>query len=112
MLIIVIAKPIQFTIVKAVPFIFKSAFVATKVENSGESAMTTKPQINRKIKKKTSLRFSIKKGVNTQQIPESNNMAKATFLGGFFREISPLNTQPKKPIAITKKEYKETFISV
>ena len=44
MLIIVIAKPIEFTIVKAVPFNFEGAFCATKVEKSGESAMTTMPQ--------------------------------------------------------------------
>lgn len=50
MLIIVIAKPIQFTIVKAVPFILASALFATNVENRGESAITTNPQKNRKLK--------------------------------------------------------------
>ena len=48
-LIIVIAKPIQFTIVKAVPLFFEGAFFATNVENSGESAITTIPQKIRKI---------------------------------------------------------------
>lgn len=40
----VIANPIQFTIVKAVPFTDGAARWATSVEKSGESAMTTIPQ--------------------------------------------------------------------
>jgi len=44
MLIMVIAKPIQLTIVKAVPLFSAGAFFATSVENNGESAMTTNPQ--------------------------------------------------------------------
>ena len=40
----VMANPMQLTIVKAVPFISASAFCATKVEKRGESAMTTNPQ--------------------------------------------------------------------
>ena len=49
MLIIVIEKPIQFTIVKAVPLLFTGAFLATNVEKSGESAITTIPQKIKKI---------------------------------------------------------------
>jgi hypothetical protein len=43
-LIMVIVNPIQFTMVKAVPFSFVGAFCATKVEKRGESAITTNPQ--------------------------------------------------------------------
>lgn len=43
-LIIVMANPRQFTIVKAVPFTAGAARCATNVEKSGESAMTTIPQ--------------------------------------------------------------------
>ena len=43
-LMMVIANPIQFTIVKAVPFTDGAARWATSVEKSGESAMTTIPQ--------------------------------------------------------------------
>ena len=50
MLIIVIAKPIQFTIVKAVPFTSAFADCATSVENCGESATTAIPQKSNKIK--------------------------------------------------------------
>lgn len=40
----VMLKPIQFTMVKAVPLELAVAVFATRVENNGESAMTTKPQ--------------------------------------------------------------------
>ena len=52
MLIMVIEKPIQFTMVKAVPLNLGIAFCATSVENKGESAMTTIPQNNKKPKNK------------------------------------------------------------
>ena len=45
---IVMANPIELTIVRAVPFISGGAFCATKVENRGESAITTIPQKSRK----------------------------------------------------------------
>ena len=48
----VIKKPIQFTMVNAVPFSFEFEFCATKVENRGESAITTNPQKNKKITNK------------------------------------------------------------
>ena len=44
----VIEKPIQFTIVSAVPFISADTFCATSVEKRGESATTTEPQKRRK----------------------------------------------------------------
>ena len=48
MLTMVIENPIQFTIVRAVPLNSGDALWATKVENRGESAMTTMPQKSRK----------------------------------------------------------------
>ena len=47
MLMMVIENPIQFTIVKAVPFTSGSAFWAISVENNGESAITKSPHIIR-----------------------------------------------------------------
>ena len=44
MLTIEMAKPIELTIVKAVPLNSDSALLATRVENKGESATTTIPQ--------------------------------------------------------------------
>ena len=46
------AKPIQLTIVKAVPLYLGIAFCATSDENSGESAITTTPQNNKNPKTK------------------------------------------------------------
>ena len=48
----VIAKPIQVTMVNAVPFKPAGAFCATSVENMGESAITTNPQKMMKTKNK------------------------------------------------------------
>lgn len=45
----VIPKPIEFTIVSEVPFESEGALWATRVENMGESAVTANPHINRKI---------------------------------------------------------------
>ena len=52
MLRIVIENPIQFTSVSAVPFSAEGALFATRVEKSGESAITTIPQNKRKAKNK------------------------------------------------------------
>ena len=48
MLTMVMANPIELTMVKAVPLHSAGAFFATRVENRGESAMTTNPQKMRK----------------------------------------------------------------
>ena len=44
---IVIENPTQFTMVRAVPFNSAKVLLAIKVENKGESAITTVPQNNR-----------------------------------------------------------------
>ena len=44
------AKPIQLTMVNAVPFESELMLCATRVENSGESAITAIPQITKKPK--------------------------------------------------------------
>jgi len=49
MLTTVIAKPIDVTIVSAVPFCSAGAVAATIAENWGESAITAIPHINKKI---------------------------------------------------------------
>ena len=73
MLIMVIANPIQFATVKAVPLFFSGVFCVIKVANNGESAMTTMPQKNRKSTNNSSLALTNKSGVSTQQIPESTS---------------------------------------
>ena len=62
----------QFTMVKAVPFIFGVAFLATRVENNGESAITTIPQNKKKLRHiNVELMASIK-GAIKQHNPEAN----------------------------------------
>lgn len=80
MLTMVMAKPIQLTMVNAVPLSSGMAFWATKVENKGESAITTIPQNTKKTKK--SSRFPVKKtmGSKRQQHPESKRAVRAVFL--------------------------------
>lgn len=84
---IVIAKPRQFTIVNAVPRDSREAFLATKVENRGESAITTNPQNIRKQISKISESSFKTKGDNKQQIPESNKAEAAVLLMPDFSEI-------------------------
>ena len=84
MLIIVIANPIQLTIVSAVPLISVSAFCATRVENIGESAITTMPQnIKKPIKSISELRLKIK-GETKQQMQDKSKAEKAVFLAPMY----------------------------
>ena len=78
MLIIVIANPIEFTIVNAVPLVSGSVFVATRVENKGESAITTNPQ---KIKKLTKIKGLLEntKGEIRQHKPDNIRKYVAVF---------------------------------
>ena len=48
MLMIVMAKPMQLTIVKTEPLASAGALWATNVENMGESAITANPHISKK----------------------------------------------------------------
>ena len=77
----VMAKPIQFTIVKDVPLDASGAFWATKVENNGESATTTIPQKNRKINKTILELWDKKMGEIRQQKHEADRAIVAIILG-------------------------------
>ncbi len=79
MLIMVIEKPIQLTMVSAVPFTSESALCATNVENKGESAMTTIPQIDKNISRMTIEDCNNMKGERTQLIPDINKELEAMF---------------------------------
>ena len=80
----VIEKPTQFTMVSAVPLSFSGTFCATKVENNGESAMTTIPQKSRKRIKSISFSMRKKKGAHKQQAQESIKQLKAIFFVPYF----------------------------
>ena len=74
------------TIVSAVPFDCTGAFLATNVENSGESAITAIPQnIRNSI---SNILEEIKKimGEKTQHTPEQRSAVAATFFAPYFSE--------------------------
>jgi hypothetical protein len=76
-------KPIELTMVRAVPLDSSLAFCAMRVENKGESAITTKPQKIRNIKNtipdpNLKIRGDIK-----QQMQDRSRERKAVF----FRPI-------------------------
>ena len=75
----VMAKPMEFTMVSAVPRDSPSALFATMVEKSGESATTTAPQNRRKIISKIAESLKKMKGEIKQQIPERLRAAAAVF---------------------------------
>ena len=79
MLIIVIENPIQFTIVKDVPIVSPGALRATRVENMGESAITTSPQNIRKVTRTITELLNKISGEIIQQMKDKNNAAVATF---------------------------------
>lgn len=104
MLKIVMAKPMQETIVNAVPFISEDAFWATKVEKSGESAITTMPQKSKKQIKKFDELLLKSKGEIRQQQHDKNKASKAIlFVPNDLARYAP-TTQASPPIAITINE--------
>ena len=73
----VILNPMQLTSVRADPLFSTGTDPATKVENCGESMMTTIPQKKRKAKTKEGAKRKMT-GEIKQQIPEAHNAMKAT----------------------------------
>ena len=74
------AKPILLTIVSAVPLVSASAFCATSVEKSGESAITTIPQKIRNVNNSKSEFMLIISGETRQHKPDKNKAKAAVFL--------------------------------
>jgi len=70
----------QFTIVSAVPVISLGAFLATNVERSGESAITTIPQKTRKDKKTKLLSIEMISGEIRQHTNEKKRDKKTVCL--------------------------------
>ena len=104
MLIIVNEKPIQLTMVKAVPMDCTSQFWATIVEKRGESAITAIPQIISNVIK-MGVELIIKNiGESRQQRPDMVNAKKAVFFMPNLREIKPPKIQETVPEAIMIKE--------
>src|SRR6478736_2523073 len=108
----VIENPIQFTMVKEAPLVSSGADCATRVEKSGESAITTSPQKNRNPISNTGESFNKINGERIQHVPESDNAITAVFFAPYHCEIKPLNTQAILPLAIITKDRKERLSSV
>ena len=85
MLMIVIEKPMQLTMVRAVPIDAFGAVWATNVENCGESEITTNPQKNRKSRNKKG-GISNAKRESKQQQPDANKEQKAILSLPYFCE--------------------------
>lgn len=87
MLMTVMAKPMELTIVNAVPRDDAGAFWATRVENKGESATTIIPQKIKKIRRISAAPNKKTRGEIRQQIPEKRSAIAAVFLVPILREI-------------------------
>lgn len=73
------AKPIQFTSVRAVPFNSGATAEATKFENCGESAVTAIPQMHQPAKNRYKGSEN-RRGETIQRNPDMVNANNATFL--------------------------------
>ena len=102
----VIAKPIQLTMVSAVPFSSAGAFWATRVENNGESAITTMPQNIRNPTNKLGDPLSKTIGETKQHAPDKNNAIKAVRLVPTISDIYPPKTQASPPILMITNDNK------
>ena len=80
MLMIVMAKPMLFTKVSAVPFTSAGAFCATRVESKGESATTAIPQNSKKVINSIAEGWMNNSGDIRQQIQDNSSAAVAIFL--------------------------------
>ena len=109
MLTIVIANPIQLTIVSEVPLDSSGAFNATSVENIGESAVTNHPQKNRKTKNSPTELFIIKRGEQIQHKQDKLREIVAIFLGPMVCESNPPIAQETLPIPMIQKDKKGTL---
>ena len=101
----VMANPIQFTIVSAVPCISAVTFLATRVENRGESIITTIPQKSRKPRKTLSDSVVNIQGESRQQPQDKSSAVNAICLVPMICERYPPNTQANPPIPIIRKDH-------
>lgn len=109
MLTMVIEKPRQFTIVRAVPREVVGAFWATSVENRGESATTVIPQKKRKPISAGAEGLAKNKGDTRQHPPDNASAVAATVRAPNRNDRNPPNTQARLPDAIIRNDSSETF---
>ena len=105
----VIAKPIQFTMVKELPLKCGSTFWATNEENKGESAITIIPQKNKKPTITVDDECNKKKGESKQHAPDKHSAIAAGFFAPIYSDKIPPPTQANAPTAIIKKDKRGTL---
>lgn len=101
---IVMAKPMLLTIVSAVPLVSGSVLCATRVENNGESAITTIPQKSRKANNSKSEFPLIISGETRQHKPDKNKAKAAVFLVPNDCDIYPPITLAGPPMAMIRND--------
>ena len=92
--------------VNAVPVICTGAFLATRVENRGESIITANPQISNKKNNQTSLKKN-NVGEIKQHVPDIIRAIVAVLRSPHFRDKYPPAIHAKLPIAIIINDHKE-----
>src|SRR5690606_35370427 len=107
MLGMVMAKPMEFTIVRAEPRSSGTAYPATKLDNGGESLTTASPH------RHTRARNSGEANANTRgevrhNTPETTIITDATEALPTRMAVKPPNTQPRLPMAITTNAASDT----
>jgi len=105
----VIENPILLTMVSDVPLDSAAAFWATRVENSGESAITAIPQVNKKIRNSSEESGNRKNGEIIQHIQEIDNDIVAILLAPKYSESIPLMIQAGPPDAIMRNDQNGTL---
>ena len=111
MLIMVIAKPIQLVMVRAVPLSVGVALRATIVENNGESAMTINPQKSRRTINRTLLVVK-NNGEAKQHKQDAKRVKNAIRFVPNRVDITPPITHPTLPMATIKKDHNEILKEV
>ena len=106
----VMEKPIQLTIVSEVPLASSATFCATRVENNGESAITTNPQKNKNAMSSGVALLSKKNGDSKQQQQDKHKAMVAILFAPKRCDNKPPATQASAPQAMIKNENKGTLI--
>ena len=99
----------QFVIVNAEPRVSSTAFWATNVENSGESAATTIPQKKRKAITSKAELPKRKIGEKTQHKHERKRASVAIRLGPYRSDSRPPITHAGPPAAMMTKDSSGMF---
>ena len=111
-LMMVMLKPIQFTMVSEAPLEISAACRATKVENSGESAITTNPQNNKKLVSNAVDELNKNKGESKQHRQDNDRAMAAIFFSPNLCENNPAATHANAPHAMIMNDHRDTLMEL